>query len=118
MAVSRATSFAAVTNPTSAPSRVTAIHIQINPAATSKQFLAVYNAAAPTVGTDDPELIASIPVTTEMPLGLGKMKIVLPNGGRRFPTALSYIVTTTLNGATASTTHAPLAVEVFYALGN
>lgn len=121
MAVSRATSFAAVTAPYTGAVRVSSIIITRNPSVTTTQFLAVYNAAAPTVGTDAPELCLAIPAITtdkQAPNGQQRMKVVLPNGGYRCQTALSYIVTTTFNGATGSTTNKPLAVEVFYVPGN
>lgn len=118
MAVSRATSFAAVTNPYTGAVRISAIHIQPS-TTTNVQYLAVYNAAAPTVGTDAPEMVIAIPgVGAQRPNGKLKDKIIFPGGGYRCQTALSYIVTTTFNGATGSTTDKPLAVEVFYEPGN
>lgn len=118
MAVSRATSFTTTgTNPYTGVLRVGSIVITRNPAVTNAQYFALWNSAAPVVGTDAPDYSIIIPAHT---LGLPtrqRLKMVLPNGGHRCSTALTYTVTTTFNGATASTTDAPLAVEVYYEIG-
>ena len=116
MAMQRVTSFAAATNVSSVPGRVSAIHVLRADAPGADTFVSVYDSAAPSLGTTVPEFEARIP--QEAQAGKARMqKIVLPGGGIRFTTAISVAVTTGFHGATGATTTAPQAVDVFWEVG-
>lgn len=121
MAVTRLTSFAAAANALagSVPTRVSKIRIQLNPAATVTSFLQLFDAAAPTLGTTTPNDVLEVPLPANAALGIKQTHVVVfPGGGKRFATALSVGCTTTYNGATGATTHAPLSIDIYWEPGS
>jgi len=114
MAVSRTTAWADNTGivDKAANVRLKAIRVTINPAATATSYLQVYNGTTFTPGSDTPTLV--LPLLA--PQANRTVSFPFPHG-LRFGTGLCSFVSTTYNGGTAATTHAPLAVDVHYTPG-
>lgn len=121
MAVTRITSFAAATNALAGttPTRLFKVRVQLNPAATVTSFLQLFDNAAPTLGTTTPNDVWEVTLPANAAGGIKQTQtFVIPNGGKRYATALSVGCTTTYNGATGATTHAPLSVDLYWETGS
>ena len=116
MAVSTATAWTDTTDVIAyvGACRVTAVEVDIAPAATSTSFLQLWNSADATPGTTAPTVQIEIPIETSR--RGSQFKVVFPKG-MRFATGLTWFVATASAGGTAATTHAPLAVSVYYVVG-
>ena len=115
MAVSSATSWSNTTAvaATTGATRLKSVRITLNPAATAESYVQVYDAAA-TPGTTAPNLVFAVPI----PAGNRSVSYPLTGGGYRCGTELDWFVSTTHDGGTAATTHAPLRVDIHHAPGN
>ena len=96
--------------------RLTAVEILLNVAQTAC-YIQLWDSADPDPGTDAPVMVIPAPTVANQGL-MRKFKVIIPNGGLRFATALSVLATTTPSGQTAVTTTAiPQKVDIFYVVG-
>lgn len=115
MAVSRTTSFSSGNNEVQVVTgavRLKAVEIGLQSGATADGYLRLWNAANPTPGTTEPDIVIYLPTQTKQ----GETRIKVPLAGLRFDTALSYgVYTTPHSGSTTSSAgDAPLSVTVYY----
>ena len=96
--------------------RLTAIEVLLNVAQTAC-YLQLWDSADPDPGTTAPLMVIPVPTVAIQGL-MRKFKVIFPNGGYRFGTALTMLATTTATGETAVTTTAiPQRVDIFYVTG-
>jgi len=96
--------------------RLTAIEALLNVAQT-ESFLQLWDNANPNPGTTAPRMVIPIPAIATQGL-MRKFKLIMPNGGLRFGTALTCLLTTTHDGETAATTTAvPQKLDLFIVKG-
>src|SRR5512146_1433854 len=115
-----------------APARITAIEIQPHAQQVNTVFLQLFNATNPDLaGGDAPDMVIPIPSGARQGRGAAqniadttnyggkqRMKIVFPNGGLRYDTAITIALSTTATAYTAATTTSlPPLVRVFFAIG-
>jgi hypothetical protein len=99
--------------------RLTAVRVRQNLATAAELFLQIFNKNAPTVGTDTPRLVLSVPAgdATVNPR-VQKYPMSGNKGGLHFGTALSYAVTTTPGGLTNPVAGQEPDVELWFEPGN
>ncbi len=94
--------------------RLKSVKIRQDPDSATAAYVQLFNSADATPGSDAPNDVIYLPA----PATNGRRPEVNVNfGGKYYGTGLTWIVTTTATGATASTTGAPLLVDVHYTPG-
>lgn len=93
--------------------RLKAVVIDIAGDGTAEAFIQFWDSASPTPGTTAPRMVLPVPFIGDVGGTKRRYKYVFP-GGLPFGTGLSYLPTTTHDGATAVTTEGPAAVEIHY----
>lgn len=115
MAVSRTTAWVTDTEEvvSSTPVRLKAVEIQGNPTQGADAYLHLYNSATPDTDAVSGDLVIPI-FQPNVDDGKIRQKVIL--GGMRFPTALSYLVTTErgVGGTAPAAANAPWSVTVYY----
>ena len=114
MAVSSASAWTDTTDiiASAAPCHVKSVRIRSNLDAVAKSFVQLFDSVDATPGTTAPDVVIGLPV----PSTSGRTAEYNIPLSFYFATGLTWIVTTTHDGATAATTSAPLLVDVHYAL--
>ena len=116
MAVSSATAWTDTTDviASAAPARLKSVKIRPNPDSVADSYVQLFNSVDATPGTTAPNDVIYVPAAN---IAGRRVEYNVNFGGKYYNTGITWIVTTTHDGATAVTTSGPSLVEVHYTLG-
>ena len=116
MAVSSASAWSDTTDliASALPCRLKSVKIRVNPDSAVDSYVQLFNSADATPGTTAPNDVIYVPAAS---IAGRRLEYNVNFGGKFYNVGLTWIVTTTHDGATASTTGAPSLVDVHYTLG-
>lgn len=116
MAVSSATSWTDTTDiiANAGACRLNSVEVRVNQDASAASYIQLFDSANATPGSTAPNIVLYVPSPTTAGL---TPSYHFDLGGVVMATGLTWFVSTTHDGATAATTHAPLLVDVHYSTG-
>ncbi|HJQ65916.1 MAG TPA: hypothetical protein VJ816_06050 [Gemmatimonadales bacterium] len=93
------------------PVFLNSVRVRVNPDSTAASYVQLFDSADATPGTTAPNDVIYVPAAN---VAGRQLEYHVAYNGKYYATGLTWVVTTTHDGATAATTHAPLRVDIDY----